>query len=160
MPLNLIGLKCFGETMWVHNISSSKLDTCAWEGQWISFDTESYGHHVYWPMKGTVSIEWNIYFRASQQLKGEPLAMPTFLTLNKQLPAPASATYDLSNPPSTPEPPVDMLLASMPRCACMPTPSAPPPIHPTHACIPLHIICNLQSSVGISSTCPSNPAIP
>ncbi len=31
-PLNLAGLKCFGETVWVHDTTGSKLDARAWEG--------------------------------------------------------------------------------------------------------------------------------
>ena len=162
MPLNLTGLKHFGKTTWVHDTSSSKLDVHAWEGRWIGFDTESRGHCVYWPAKGTVSVEWNIYFGAGQQLKGEPLAMPTFLTLTEQppTPTPAPATPDLPNTPSIPDAPIPMPLVSIPRCMCTPAPPAPPPVCPTHACIPSHIVHDLQSSVGTSSTCPSNPAIP
>jgi hypothetical protein len=152
-----MGLKCFSETVWVHDASSSKLNTCTWEGHWIGFDMESCGHHVYWPAKGTVSVEWNVYFRARQQLEGEPLAMPTFSTLTEQPPTPAAP--DLPDPPSTPEAPIPMPLVSILRCACMPTPPAPPPVHPTCTHILSHIVCNLQSSMGISSTCPSNPAI-
>ena len=157
---NLIGLKRFGETAWVHNASGSKLNVCAWEGRWIGFNTESCRHCVYWPTKGTVSVEQNVYFRASQQLEGEPLAMPTFSTLNKQPPAPTPAAHDLPNPPSTLEPPIDVPPASVPRCAHTPAPPAPPPVHPIRTQILSHIVCNLQSGMGISSTCLSNPTIP
>ena len=157
-PPNLIGLKHFSETTWVHNASGSKLDVRAWEGHWIGFDTESHGHHVYWPVKGTVSVEQNIYFGAGQQLEGEPLAMPTFSTLTEQPPAPAAP--ELPDPPSTPEAPVLTPPVSIPRRMRMPTPPAPPSVHPTHACIPSCIVHDLQSGMGTLSARPSNPTIP
>ena len=161
-PPNIMGLKCFSETVWVHNMSGSKLDTHAWEGHWIGFNMESHGHCVYWPAKGTVSVEWNIYFRAGQQLKGEPLAMPTFSTLTEQppTPTPAPAAPNLPDPPSTPEAPVPAPLVSVPRRVHMPTPPAPPSVCPTRTHIPSRIVRNLQSSMGTSSAHLSNPAIP
>jgi hypothetical protein len=164
VPLNLNGLKHFGETAWVHDASGSKLDAHAWEGQWIGFDTESHGHRVYWPMKGTVSVERNIYFGAEQQLKGEPLAMPTFSTLNERppAPAPAPAVPVLPDPPSasTPEATAPAPPASVLRHMHMSAPPSVPSVHPTHACIPSRIVRDLQSRVGISSICPSDPIIP
>jgi hypothetical protein len=160
MPPNLMGLKCFGETTWVHDTSSSKLNAHAWERRWIGFNMELCGHHIYWPTKGTMSVEQNVYFGARQQLKGEPLVMPTFLTLTEQLPAPAPTAPDLPDPSSTPEAPIPTPLVSVPRHMHTPTPPAPPSVRPTHARIPFCIVHNLQSGVGISSTHLSNPAIP
>jgi hypothetical protein len=142
----------------VHDASGSKLDARAWEGQWISFNTESRGHRVYWPAKGTMSVERNIYFGARQQLEGEPLAMPIFSTLTEQPPAPAAP--DLPNMPSIPDAPIPMPMVSVPRRVHTPTPPAPPPVCPTRAHIPSCIVCDLQSSVGTLSARPSDPAIP
>ena len=47
--LNLCSLKCFSETVWVHDPSSSKLDPHTWEGQWLGFDVESHRHCIYYP---------------------------------------------------------------------------------------------------------------
>jgi hypothetical protein len=90
--------------------------------------------------------------------------MPTFSTLNERLPAPAPAPAVpvLPDPPSTsaPEATVPALPASVLQHVCMSAPPSAPPVRPTHACIPSHIVHNLQSGVGISSMHPSDPIIP
>jgi len=47
------------------------LDRRAREGRWISFDTESCGHRVYWPTNKSVGVERNVYFAAAERLEGE-----------------------------------------------------------------------------------------
>ena len=53
-----------------------------------------------------------------------------------------------------------MLPVSVPRHACTPAPPAPPPVRPTCTRILFCIVHDLQSGVGTSSTCLSNPTIP
>ncbi|SRR5216683_4667207 len=142
----------------MHDASGSKLNTWAWEGQWIGFDTKFHRHHIYWPMRGTVSVKWNVYFEAGQQLNGEPLAMPTFSTLNEQLPAPTPAAPDLPHSPNTP-PETLMLPVSTLRHTCTCIPPALPSVCTACTHIPSCIMWELQSEVGIASMHPSNPAI-
>lgn len=68
--LDLSCLKCFGEAVWVHDPTGLKLDPCTWEGCWISFNTESHGHCVYWPANKSVSVERSVYFTVAEQLEG------------------------------------------------------------------------------------------
>ena len=43
-PPDLLRLKCFGEKVWVHDPTGSKLDPRPREGRWIGLDVESHGH--------------------------------------------------------------------------------------------------------------------
>ncbi|EGO00857.1 hypothetical protein SERLA73DRAFT_71824 [Serpula lacrymans var. lacrymans S7.3] len=54
---NISGLHEWGYHVCVHNTSGSKLDSHILEGCWMGLDTESKGHHVYWPTKHSVSVE-------------------------------------------------------------------------------------------------------
>ena len=47
---NLTGLPEWGQPVWVHDASGSKLDACMIEGRWVGFGSEStHAHRVYWP---------------------------------------------------------------------------------------------------------------
>jgi hypothetical protein len=70
-PPDLHGLKHFGEMVWVHNDSGSKLDPRAWEGCWLGFDIDLHRHRVYQTNQGIVTVEHNVHFSASEHLKGE-----------------------------------------------------------------------------------------
>ena len=51
----------WGEKVWVHTETGSKLGGCICEGRWLGIDERSKGVHVHWPEMKTVSVEWNIY---------------------------------------------------------------------------------------------------
>ncbi len=60
---NLGGLPEWGQRVWVHNNTGSKLDARATEARWIGYDSDStHAHRVYWLGKGSVSVERNIKF--------------------------------------------------------------------------------------------------
>ena len=48
--------------MWVHTKSNSKLDGRAEKGRWIGYDEQSKGSRIYWPEKGSVTVERSITF--------------------------------------------------------------------------------------------------
>ena len=46
---NLAGVPKWGQCIWVHNGSGSKLDRRATEARWVGYDEDStHAHHVYW----------------------------------------------------------------------------------------------------------------
>jgi hypothetical protein len=60
---NLGGVPEWGQRIWVHVTSGSKLDWHAQEGCWVGYDSEStHTHCIYWPEKTRVSVEHNIKF--------------------------------------------------------------------------------------------------
>jgi hypothetical protein len=60
---DLSGIPEWGQCVWVHQDSGSKLDGCAAKARWIGFDTNStHAHRVYWQGKNSVSVECNIKF--------------------------------------------------------------------------------------------------
>ena len=60
---NLGGVPEWGQRVWVHVTSGSKLDWRAQEGRWVGYDSEStHAHRIYWPGKNRVSVERNIKF--------------------------------------------------------------------------------------------------
>ena len=48
--------------MWVHTKAKLKLDACAVEGRWVGYDKQSKGSRIYWPEKGSVTVERIIIF--------------------------------------------------------------------------------------------------
>jgi hypothetical protein len=60
---DLSGVPEWGQTIWVHSGTGSKLDARGIEARWIGYDTNStHAHRVYWPHKHSVSVERNIKF--------------------------------------------------------------------------------------------------
>jgi transposase InsO family protein len=58
---NLAAVPEWGLPVWVHNNGGSKLDGRGIVGRWVGFDTDStHAHRIYWPQKGTVTVEQNI----------------------------------------------------------------------------------------------------
>ena len=57
------GVPEWGQRVWVHDNTGSKLDSRANEARWIGFDSDSpHAHRVYWMGKNTISVERNIKF--------------------------------------------------------------------------------------------------
>ncbi len=66
---NLGGVPEWGQRVWVHSTTGSKLDAHALEAQWVGFDSDStHTHHVYWPGKNSVSVERNVKFAPTMDL--------------------------------------------------------------------------------------------
>ena len=60
---NLGGVPEWGQRIWVHDNTGSKLDAQANEARWVGFDKDStHAHRVYWPGKNSVSVERDIKF--------------------------------------------------------------------------------------------------
>ena len=60
---NLANVPEWGQRVWVHNDSGSKLDARAIEGHWIGYDNDStHAHRIYWAGKNSVSVERNVKF--------------------------------------------------------------------------------------------------
>lgn len=69
---DLSGLRAFGDRVWVHDTSQSKLDGRARVGRWVGFDKAPGAHRVYWPDKHTVTVERSVRFEpVDAGLEGE-----------------------------------------------------------------------------------------
>src|SRR6266702_759951 len=63
---NLAGVPEWGQRVWVHTDTGSKLDGQAIEGRWVGYDRNStHAHRIYWPSKNSVSVERNIRFAST-----------------------------------------------------------------------------------------------
>ena len=47
---------------YVKDLHTGKLDACACVGQFVGYDSESKGYHIYLPDKKSVMVKWNIVF--------------------------------------------------------------------------------------------------
>jgi hypothetical protein len=59
---NISNLQIWGQKVWVHNITGTKLDARATEGYWVGIDDESKAHRIYWPEKRSVTVERSVKF--------------------------------------------------------------------------------------------------
>jgi len=74
----LTDLHTWGQKVWVHDPTNSKLGRRAKEGQWMGFNTENHASWVYWPDKTKVNIERNVRFDAdTTQVMGILVIQPT-----------------------------------------------------------------------------------
>jgi len=94
-------LRTWGTPVLVHNAIGSKLEARARNARWLGPDADTKVHRVYWPGMGNVTVERNIYFGTSAQLKGEEENLPA--SDSEQAAAPRSPTNSPPNdPPFTP----------------------------------------------------------
>jgi hypothetical protein len=93
---SIAGILKWGQRIWVHNDSGSKLDAHVTITQWVGYDKESmHAHRVYWEDKGKISMERNIKF-ITDTLVSFPLHIPT----TALIPAPPANTAQIEAPPS------------------------------------------------------------
>lgn len=60
---NLGNMPKWGQCIWVHTDSGSKLDAQAVEGHWVGYDKDStHTHWIYFSNKNKVAIEQNVKF--------------------------------------------------------------------------------------------------
>jgi hypothetical protein len=123
---NLSGVPEWGQFVWVHNPTGSKLDTRATQARWVGYDAEStHAHRIYWPDTKHISIECNIKFvppavamhspPPSYKLAIAPAPQCTAAPQHPALPRPP--------PPAQPEPPPQQLQAPPPhRAVAQPAP--------------------------------------
>ena len=60
--LNMRELQEWGNQVWIHTPSGTKLDRCSKIRRWIGYDKTGNGHRIYWPDKCSVTIERGIKF--------------------------------------------------------------------------------------------------
>ena len=90
---NLAGEPEWGQHVWVHDDSGSKLDARAIEGHWVGYDKDStHAHRIYIPSKNSIAVEQNVRF------------VPTNVTIHTG-PAPVN---------SSPAPPSPVLPPALP----------------------------------------------
>ena len=65
-PPNLAGLPVWGAQIWVHDADASKIGAHACLGHWVGYDSQSRGHHVYWPDKRSVTVKQSIRFEMDE----------------------------------------------------------------------------------------------
>jgi len=88
---HLAGLPEWGQWVWVHNPSGSKLGAHANQARWVGYDGEStHAHHIYWQNTNTISVKHNIKF------------VNIFTDISIQ----PDATEELPAPPAAPQQPV------------------------------------------------------
>jgi hypothetical protein len=111
---NLSKLPEWGCNIWVHTKDNSKLDARAVEGRWIGYDEQSKGSRIYWPQKGSVTVERSIVFTppmvVADDLEGEDdisVKNPSTSDQNTSEPYPSLPTTPPSGAiplPQTPRP--------------------------------------------------------
>jgi transposase InsO family protein len=170
-PPDLSRLKRFGETVWVHDPTGSKLQPRARVGQWIGFDVESRGHRVYWPKNQTVSVERSVYFAAADRLEGENIDVPTSKALQSEplvpSPTPSSADPPEASPPSPASSLSSLSSSSSSRAVSdvlqldEPEPQPEPELRrSSRNRTASRWVRDLQEGVGVSSTRRSDPKVP
>ena len=97
---NLARVPEWGQHVWVHTNTGSKLDARAIEGRWVGYDKDStHTHRIYFPDKNSVGVERDVRFT------------PTNITVHAgPVPTPAPT----SSPPAPPPPPAALPPATPP----------------------------------------------
>ena len=82
---NLAGVPEWGQCVWVHNDSGTKLDARASAARWVGYDADStHAHWIYWPDTRKISVERNVRFKTKSITIRIPSRLPS-------TPAPAPA---------------------------------------------------------------------
>ena len=101
---NLAGVLEWGQHMWVHNNSGSKLDAQAMVAHWVGYNADStHAHRIYWPQKRSVSVECNV--KLTSDARTVPISIPPHgITMGTMpaLPIPVSITCTPLHPPPVP----------------------------------------------------------
>ena len=127
----------WGQAVWVHQDSGSKLDGRAAEARWVGFDGDStHAHRIYWQGKNRVSVERNVRFTSNTIAIRLPL--PSFSN------PPTTATAPSSQPPPQ--------ITQAPTSTYLPT----PPV--SKAAPPVGEAANSKSSTATPGTSATKPA--
>jgi hypothetical protein len=93
---SIAGIPEWGQHIWVHNDSGSKLDVYTTITQWVGYDEEStHAHRVYWEDKGKISVERNIKF-----ITDTLVLFPLHIPMTAPIPAPPANTAQTEALPS------------------------------------------------------------
>ena len=100
---SLAGVPIWGQRVWVHNNSGSKLDAHATVARWVGYDADStHAHRIYWPEKNSVSVKCNAKFISNTiTIRILPLSKS-----NAPAPAAIAAPPTPLAPPASPPAPV------------------------------------------------------
>jgi hypothetical protein len=91
---SIAGIPEWGQCIWVHSDSGSKLDAHATIMQWVGYNEEStHAHRIYWENKAKLSMECNIKFITDTSVSF-PLRIPS----NTPIPAPHADTPQVKTP--------------------------------------------------------------
>ncbi|KAA1465881.1 hypothetical protein DENSPDRAFT_758247, partial [Dentipellis sp. KUC8613] len=112
---DLSGLPEWGQKVWVHNGTGSKLDGRAVEGRWVGFNKDSmHAHRIYWPHKNSITVERDVKFSPDVQKSTDSSAsQPEGAAATTKQPGAQQATKveptsnaapDSSLPPAPPTP--------------------------------------------------------
>jgi hypothetical protein len=94
---NLAGMPEWGQHVWVHRGSESKLDVRASVTRWVGFDQDSpHAHCIYWPKKGSISVERDVKFASERAV----VYTPRFPALQADLQAKATSQPPMAAPPA------------------------------------------------------------
>jgi len=92
----------WGQRVWVHNPTNSKLSGRAKEAQWVGFDHKSRAHCIYWPDKVRVNVEHNIRFEHEHILMLKPPETTDPPTVTPINPAPITTASGTGLEPTDP----------------------------------------------------------
>jgi hypothetical protein len=104
---NLAGVPEWGQRVWVHTDSGSKLDAQAIEGHWVGYDGDStHAHRIYLPDKNRVAVEHNVRFTLTNivTIYTQPSNSTRAITAASQ-PPPQPPTLPPTLPPAPPPAP-------------------------------------------------------
>ena len=125
----------WGQVVWIHSGTGSKLDARGIEARWVGFDEEStHAYRIYWPQKNSVTVERNVKFSWPIDTLMNILRMPA---PRSQAQAPAALPAPPPTPPAPPTPHRSPSPANTPSPAHSTTPSIPgamPPPRPQPPC--------------------------
>ncbi len=118
--LDLKDLPEWGQIIWVHDASGSKLDPWAKQAWWIGYDADStHAHSIYWPTQWKISIECNIKFTPPT------ISLPLQVIPHSPSPAPIASTAKPQIVPSQSHPTAMQATQTSPA----PTSSSPQATH-------------------------------
>jgi hypothetical protein len=72
---DLTGIHEFGVVAYIKDLKAGKLDACAKVGEFLGYDLESKGYHIYWPNKRSVIVEHNVVFNEDDVLTTNDIAI-------------------------------------------------------------------------------------
>jgi hypothetical protein len=96
----------WGQRVWVHDDSGSKLDKCATEARWVGYDEDStHAHRIYWPTAHKVSVKRNVRFTSDTVTVPLPATSPSS---SAPQPAPQQQPQQQNKPQNQPPQPVTL----------------------------------------------------
>jgi hypothetical protein len=130
---NLGGIPKWGQHVWVHDVTNSKLDARARQAHWVGYDTDSmHAHRIYWPNTKHISVECDIKFVSpSIVVHTLPPSYTSAVMPPTAQPAPAPVALQPQQQPAPVPAPTPAQLPHMPSIT-RPRPIQQPPPAPHH----------------------------